>query len=79
MPQDATVNASAASRPAELGSTFRAAREGAGLSARAVARKAGLSQSHLTRWERGERDLAEATYQALMQILIEHLAGGEAA
>lgn len=79
MPQDATTDAADATRPAALGSTFRAAREGAGLSARALAEKAGLSHSTLSRWERGERDIAETTYQALMQLLIAHLAGQEAA
>ena len=79
MPQDATSDAGHATRPAALGSTFRAAREGAGLSARSLAEKAGLSHTTLSRWERGERDIAETTYQALMQLLIAHLAGKEAA
>lgn len=71
--------ATTATRPAALGSTFRAAREGAGLSVRQVAARAGRSHATVSRWERGERDIAEETYQRLMQVLQDHLAGGSAA
>lgn len=79
MPPHATSDATHATRPAALGSTYRAAREGAGLSARQVAARVDLSHTTLSRWERGERDISETTYQQLMQVLVDHLAGRDAA
>jgi transcriptional regulator with XRE-family HTH domain len=79
MPQDATTDTDAATKSAALGSTFREAREGAGLSARQLAKSAGIDHSTLSRWERGERHISEATYRALMSLLVAHLAGRSAA
>ncbi len=76
---DPATSPTSASRPPALGSTFRAAREGAGLSVREVAARAGRSHATVSRWERGERAIAEDTYQLLMQVLTDHLAGGSAA
>lgn len=66
-------------RPAALGPTFRAARLGAGLSVRSLANAAGISHTSLSRWERGERDISESTYQHLTLTLGEYVAGKWAA
>lgn len=57
------------------GSTFRAMREGAGLSARALADRAEISHSTISRWERGEREISEPTYAHLSRALADFLAG----
>lgn len=62
-------------KAAELGPTFRAARVGAGLSVRALAEAAGISHTSLSRWERGERDISDSTYQHLSLTLGHYLAG----
>lgn len=68
-----------ATRPAELGRTFRSARVGAGLSIRTLAGRAGINHTTLSRWERGEREIAETTYQHLTQALADYMAGRWAA
>lgn len=54
---------------------FRAARAGAGLSARSLATEAGVSHSTLSRWERGEREVSLSTYEHLSRTLADYLAG----
>jgi DNA-binding transcriptional regulator YiaG len=60
---------------------FRQAREGAGVSLKALWRNAepGVSYSHVYRWEQGERDLSESAYQHLSLALAEYIAGRWAA
>lgn len=60
---------------------FRKAREGAGISLKALWREAepGVSYTHVYRWERGERDLSEAAYQHLSHALADYIAGKWAA
>ena len=58
---------------------FRASREGAGLPLRALARRADISPATISRWERGERDIAEQTYEHLTTALAEFMAGRWAA
>ena len=48
---------------------FRELRLAAGVSVRAVAARAGITHSTLSRWERGEREVAESTYETLTQAL----------
>lgn len=60
---------------AEAGSTFRAMREGADLSVRALADRAGISPSTISRWERGEREVSQVTYEHLTTTLAEFMAG----
>lgn len=62
-------------RPAELGATFRSARLGAGVSVRDMAKRAGITHATLSLWERGDRAIAEDTYQRLMDALADVLAG----
>lgn len=64
---------------AEAGPTFRAARQGAGLPLRALARQAEVDHSTISRWERGERDISPATYEHLSLTLADYLAGRWAA
>ena len=66
-------------RSAEQGATFRSAREGAGLPIRSLASRAGIDHSSISRWERGERDISEATYQHLPLALADYIAGRWAA
>ena len=68
-----------ATTTAEAGATFRAAREGAGLSVRALARESGIDHSTISRWERGEREISPATYEHLSLTLAHYLAGRWAA
>lgn len=62
-------------RGAVVARSFRAAREGAGLSLRALAAHTGLSHNHISMWERGQRELAEDTYQQLTDALAQFMAG----
>ena len=64
-----------ATRPAHLGPTFRAARDGAGLKIRPLARRSGVDHSTISRWERGERAISAATYHHLTLALADYLAG----
>lgn len=64
---------------ASLGPIFRSTRTAAGISVRAVASRAGLSHTSVSRWERGEREISEATYQHLTTALADYLAGRWAA
>ena len=57
---------------------FRVARLAAGASVRAVAARAGITHSTLSRWERGEREIAEDTYDALTQALADLMNGAAA-
>ena len=61
------------------GETFRAARQGAGLTVRALAERAGIDHSTVSRWERGEREISETTYQHLSLALADYMAGRWAA
>ena len=54
---------------------FRVARLAAGASVRSVAARAGITHSTLSRWERGEREVAEDTYDALTQALADLMNG----
>lgn len=66
-------------RSVEQGATFRSAREGAGLKIRPLASRAGINHSTISRWERGEREISEATYQHLSLALADYVAGRWAA
>lgn len=57
---------------------MRAAREGAGISQRALARQAGVDHSHLNRFEAGERPISESMYQHLLAALAGLMAGDAA-
>lgn len=57
------------------GSTFRAARRGAGLSIRALASRVEKSHSTISLWERGKRDIGESTYEHLTLALADFMAG----
>ena len=59
----------------EQGPTFRAARQGAGVTVRALAKEAGVDYTHLSRWERGERPVSLVTYEHLSRALADYLAG----
>lgn len=67
------------STAAAVGPTFRAARRGTGLSVRAVASRAELSHTTLSRWERGERSISVAKYEDLVWALGGYMAGTWAA
>ena len=58
----------------QTGPTFRAARQGAGVSLRALAAEAGISHPTLSRWERGERDISRNTYEHLTRTLADYFA-----
>ena len=64
--------------PTSRGTVFRVARLAAGASVRAVAARAGITPSTLSRWERGEREIAEDTYDALTQALADLMNGAAA-
>jgi transcriptional regulator with XRE-family HTH domain len=51
------------------GPEFRAVRELAGIPIRQVAADADIHHSTLSRWERGERDISQATYDRLVSVL----------
>lgn len=61
------------------GATFRSARQGAGLKIRPLAARAGISHTSISRWERGEREISESTYQHLSLALADYVAGRWAA
>lgn len=65
--------------PTERAEAFRAARVGAGLDIRPLASRVGLSHSTISRWERGEREIAESTYHQLIFELGSYMAGRWAA
>lgn len=67
------------SHPGAQGESFRAIREGAGLSVRALAQRADISHTSISRWERGERDISDTTYQHLTAALADYMAGRWAA
>lgn len=54
---------------------FRSARMGAGLKVRPLAARAGISHSTISRWERGQREISESTYQHLELALADYIAG----
>ena len=58
---------------------FRASREGAGLPLRALARRADISPATISRWERGEREISDPTYEHLTTALADYMAGRWAA
>lgn len=51
------------------GSEFRQVRELAGVTIRQVAADAGIHHTTVSRWERGERDISQATYARLVSAL----------
>ncbi len=63
------TDSEASSRNVPDGRILRTLREGAGLSARAVAQAAGISHSHLLRIESGERTAAPETMRRLIHAL----------
>lgn len=54
---------------ASAGQSFRDMRQAAGVRAATVARNAGVSVSHLSRFETGQRQIAPATYWRLIGAL----------
>jgi transcriptional regulator with XRE-family HTH domain len=54
-------------------------RLGAGLSVRALAARAGISHPTVSRWERGEREISDTTYEHLTRTLADYMAGRWAA
>ena len=63
---------------ATVGPTFRAARKGSGLSVRALASRAEISHTTISRWERGQRDISLSTYEHLSLALADFMAGTRA-
>ena len=61
-------------RTPDIGFTFHAARTGLGISGRAIADRAGISHTTLSRWERGLANIGETRYQHLRAALIAYLA-----
>lgn len=51
------------------GPEFRAVRELAGVTIRRVAADAEVHHTTVSRWERGERDISQATYDRLVSVL----------
>jgi transcriptional regulator with XRE-family HTH domain len=49
---------------------------GAGVGVRALAARAEVSHTTISRWERGERDIADATYEHLSLALADFVAAG---
>jgi len=54
-------------------------RLGAGLNIRPLAERAEISHSTISRWERGERDISDITYEHLTRTLADYMAGKWAA
>ena len=63
----------------EQGRAFRAARQGAGLPIRKLAERADINHSTISRWERGDREISDATYEHLTHALADFMAGRWAA
>lgn len=63
----------------DKGRAFRAARQGAGLPIRKLAERADINHSTISRWERGEREVSDATYEHLTLALADFMAGRWAA
>lgn len=63
----------------DKGRAFRAARKGAGLPIRTLAKRAEISHSTISRWERGDREISDATYEHLTGALADYMAGRWAA
>jgi transcriptional regulator with XRE-family HTH domain len=61
-----------------MGAMFRAARTGAGVGVRALAERADISHTTISRWERGLRDISRVTYEHLSLALAEFTANGGA-
>ncbi len=59
----------------QVGTTFRAARRGTGLSIRTLAAEAGVSHTTISRWERGERDISLCAYEHVSLTLAHFMAG----
>jgi transcriptional regulator with XRE-family HTH domain len=51
------------------GQEFRQVRELAGVTIRQVAADADIHHTTVSRWERGERDISQATYDRLVSVL----------
>jgi transcriptional regulator with XRE-family HTH domain len=51
------------------GPEFRQVRELARVTIRQVAADAGIHHTTLSRWERGQRDISQATYDRLVSVL----------
>jgi transcriptional regulator with XRE-family HTH domain len=68
------TEATAGPESSTAGPTFRAARQGAGVSLRALALEAGISHPTLSRWERGQRAVSHITYVHLTRTLADYLA-----
>ena len=51
------------------GPEFRKVRELAGVTIRQVAADTGIHHTTLSRWERGERDISQATYDRVVSVL----------
>lgn len=64
-----------ATHAAEAGPAFRAARQGAGLPIRVLARRSEVDHTTISRWERGERAISHTTYEHLTLTLADYLAG----
>ena len=60
---------------ATVGPTFRAARKGTGVSVRALASRAEISHTTISRWERGQCDISLSTYEHLSLALADFMAG----
>jgi transcriptional regulator with XRE-family HTH domain len=63
---------------ADVGAMFRAARTAAGVGVRTLADRAEVSHTTISRWERGERDIAASTYEHLTLALADLIAAGGA-
>ena len=59
----------------QVGQVFRALREGARLSRRELARRAQVEQSHLARFESGERDMSAEKLARALRALADHIGG----
>lgn len=64
--------------PTPRGTVFRVARQAAGVSVRSVAVAADVSHATVSRWERGEREVAAETYERLTQALADLMQRGAA-
>jgi transcriptional regulator with XRE-family HTH domain len=53
------------------GPTVRASRIEAGIKQGYLAQRVGISESHLSRFEHGKRDISRSTYEAIIAVLAE--------